>query len=61
MSDPTVKLSLIDKATTQNVVAALVVIAIAGAGVYQLYKEGKTDLLMLVAGSALGYLFGKKV
>ena len=51
---------LIDKISTQNIVAAGIAIIVTAAGAYQLYHEGKTDLLLLVSGAALGYLFPKQ-
>jgi len=51
---------LIDKVSTQNIIAAVISLVVTAAGAYQLYKEGKTDLLLLVSGAALGYLFPKQ-
>ena len=51
-----VKEWIIDKASTQNVVAAIVVIAAVGASIYY----GKWELLSFIAGAAIGYLFPKK-
>ena len=51
-----VKRSLIDKASTQNVVAAIVVIGATVASIYY----GKWELLAFIAGAAIGYLFPKK-
>jgi hypothetical protein len=51
---------LIDKLSTQNIAALGVVTVVTLAGAYQLYKEGKTDLLLLVSGAAFGWLFPKQ-
>ena len=50
------KLSLVDKASTQNVVAAIVVVGATIASIYY----GKWELLAFIAGAAIGYLFPKK-
>ena len=54
------KLGIIDKATIQGTVALIVALAVTGTGVYQFIRDGKSDLLLLVAGGALGYLFKQK-
>ena len=51
-----VRRSLIDKASTQNVVAAVVIILAVGASIYY----GKWELLAFIAGAAIGYLFPKR-
>ena len=50
------KLSLVDKASTQNVVAAIVVISATLSAIY----FGKWEMVAVIAGFALGYLFPKK-
>jgi hypothetical protein len=51
-----VKMSLVDKASTQNVVAAIIVVSAAGASIYY----GKWELLAFIVGAAISYLFPKK-
>ena len=51
-----VKEWIIDKASTQNVVAAIVVVSAVGASIYY----GKWELLAFIVGAAIGYLFPKK-
>ena len=49
------KQSLLDKATTQNVVAGLVIIVATAATIY----FQKWELLGVITGAAIGYLFPK--
>jgi len=50
------RVRLVDKASTQNVVAAVVIISAVGASICY----GKWELLAFIAGAAVGYLFPKK-
>lgn len=45
-----------DKATTENVVALIVAIAVTAAAVYY----AKWEILSVEIGSVMGYLYGKK-
>lgn len=49
------KRSLVDKASTQNVVAGLIIIGAMVASIIY----GKWELLSFLAGGAVGYLFPK--
>ncbi len=53
------KTGLIDKATIQGAVALIIAPAVTATGVYQFIRDGKTDLLLILTGGALGYLFPK--
>jgi len=50
------RVRLVDKVSTQNVVAAVVIVSAVGASIYY----GKWELLAFIAGAAVGYLFPKK-
>ncbi len=51
---------MLDKATVAGAVALTVSIALTAVGVYQFVRDGRTDLLLLVSGGALGYIFPKQ-
>ena len=51
-----VRKTIVDKASTQNVIAAIVIVSSILAGIY--YQ--KWELVSFIAGAALVYLFPKK-
>ena len=60
MSTETTKQGVWSKATIAGFLALAVGLTVAGVGVYQFIRDGKTDLLMVEIGAALGYLYPKQ-